>query len=48
VPYVLERADKLWHERGDTSFGYRPPEPPSTYVKDHIWFCIFDDDTGSA
>ena len=46
VPYVLERADKLWHERGDTSFGTDLPDPPSSYVKDHIWFCIFDDDTG--
>jgi predicted TIM-barrel fold metal-dependent hydrolase len=46
VPYVLERADKLWKERGDVSFGSDLPLPPSTYVKDHIWFCIFDDDTG--
>ena len=46
APYVLERADKLWEERGDVSFGSSLPEPPSSYVKDHIWFCIFDDDTG--
>ena len=46
VPYVLERADKLWHERGDTNFGTPLPAPPSTYVPGHIWFCIFDDDTG--
>lgn len=45
VPYVLERADKLWHERGDTNFGSSLPEKPSTYVKDRIWFCLFDDDT---
>jgi predicted TIM-barrel fold metal-dependent hydrolase len=46
APYVLERADKLWHERAGASFGSDLPEPPSSYVKDHIWFCIFDDDTG--
>jgi predicted TIM-barrel fold metal-dependent hydrolase len=46
APYVLERADKLWEERGDVSFGSALPQPPSTYVKDHIWFCIFDDETG--
>jgi predicted TIM-barrel fold metal-dependent hydrolase len=46
APYVLERADKLWEERGDASFGSDLPQPPSTYVKDHIWFCIFDDETG--
>lgn len=46
APYVLERADKLWEERGDVSFGSDLPQPPSTYVKDHIWFCIFDDETG--
>ena len=25
MPYVLERADKLWAERGDNSFGTSPP-----------------------
>jgi len=46
APYVLERADKLWEERGDVSFGSSLPEPPSSYIKDHVWFCIFDDETG--
>jgi hypothetical protein len=50
APYVLERADKLWEERkGATSdFGSKLAMPPSTYVHDHIWFCIFDDETGLA
>ncbi len=50
VPYVLERADKLWEERkgATTDFGSKLAMPPSTYVKDHIWFCIFDDETGLA
>ncbi len=46
VPYVMERADKLWHERADASFGSDLPQPPSTYINDHMWFCIFDDETG--
>ncbi len=50
VPYVLERADKLWEERkgATSSFGSKLAMPPSTYVRDHIWFCIFDDEVGLA
>ena len=32
MPYVLERADKLWAERSDNSFGTSLPHPPSHYV----------------
>ncbi len=47
--YVLERADKLWAERGDVKvFGTDLPEAPSSYVKDRVFFCIFDDETGLA
>jgi predicted TIM-barrel fold metal-dependent hydrolase len=46
APYVLERADKLWEERAGASFGSPLPNPPSSYVNDHIWFCIFDDEAG--
>jgi predicted TIM-barrel fold metal-dependent hydrolase len=48
MPYVLERADKLWHERSDNSFGTSLPKPPSAYVPDRIFGCIFDDETGLA
>jgi len=49
MPYVLERADKLWHERvNDRSFGIDLPRPPSTYVPGHIYGCIFDDEVGLA
>ena len=47
MPYVLERADKLWAERADNSFGTSLPEKPSTYVR-RIYGCIFDDETGLA
>jgi predicted TIM-barrel fold metal-dependent hydrolase len=47
APYVLERSDKLWHQRGrEGVFGLDLPEPPSTYVPGRIWFCIFEDETG--
>jgi len=47
MPYVLERADKLWAERSANSFGTSLPERPSTYVK-RIYGCIFDDEVGLA
>jgi predicted TIM-barrel fold metal-dependent hydrolase len=46
MPYVIERMDKLWAERGATSFGVDLPEPPSSYIPGHIWGCIFDDEIG--
>ena len=46
MPYVIERMDKIWEERGDATFGIDLPEPPSTYIPGHIWGCIFDDETG--
>jgi predicted TIM-barrel fold metal-dependent hydrolase len=47
VPYVLERADKLWEERvADEAFGSTLPNPPSSYVPGHVWFCLFDDEVG--
>jgi predicted TIM-barrel fold metal-dependent hydrolase len=49
MPYVLERADKLWEERlHDDSFGVNLPRPPSSYIRDHVYGCIFDDETGLA
>jgi predicted TIM-barrel fold metal-dependent hydrolase len=46
MPYVLERADKLWAERSDNSFGTNLPHPPTSYVPGRIYGCIFDDETG--
>jgi hypothetical protein len=46
MPYILERADKLWAERSDNSFGTSLPRPPSSYVAGRIYGCIFDDSTG--
>jgi len=46
MPYVFERADKLWAERSDNSFGTSLPHAPSSYLKDRVYGCIFDDETG--
>jgi len=46
MPYVVERMDKIWEERGDASFGIDLPNPPSSYISNHIWGCIFDDEIG--
>ena len=46
MPYVVERMDKIWEERGDASFGIDLPNPPSSYINNHIWGCIFDDEIG--
>ena len=46
MPYVIERMDKIWEERGDASFGIDLPNPPSSYINNHIWGCIFDDEIG--
>jgi predicted TIM-barrel fold metal-dependent hydrolase len=46
MPYVFERADKLWAERSDNSFGTSLPHPPSSYLKDRVYGCIFDDEIG--
>jgi predicted TIM-barrel fold metal-dependent hydrolase len=46
MPYVLERADKLWAERSDNSFGTSLPRPPTSYIPGRVYGCIFDDETG--
>jgi len=48
MPYVFERADKLWAERSDNSFGTSLPHAPSSYLKDRVYGCIFDDEIGLA
>ncbi len=46
MPYILERADKLWEERSDNSFGTSLPQPPSSYIPGRVYGCLFDDQTG--
>jgi len=47
MPFVLERADKLWNMRlGQEGYGIDLKRPPSEYIEDHIWGCVYDDLTG--
>ncbi len=46
MPYVMERMDKLWEERGSLDgVGSDLPEKPTTYIK-NVYGCVFDDETG--
>jgi hypothetical protein len=49
LPFVIERADRIWAERSDNSFGtngVKLAEPPSHYVRRQVYGCIFDDEAG--
>ncbi len=46
MPYILERADKLWEERSNNSFGTWLTSPPSSFIPGRVYGCIFDDATG--
>jgi predicted TIM-barrel fold metal-dependent hydrolase len=46
MPYLFERADKLWAERGNNNFGTDLPRPPSSYIPGRIYGCLFDDEVG--
>jgi len=46
MPYVLERADKLWEERSDNSFGSNLGEAPSSFMHHRVYGCVFDDPVG--
>jgi predicted TIM-barrel fold metal-dependent hydrolase len=45
-PYLIERADKLWGQRTDNEFGSSLKVPPSEFIPDRVFFCIFDDEVG--
>lgn len=50
MPYVLERMDKAFLERGaDTEYGWSGlSQPPSAYLRDRVFGCVVDDETGLA
>ena len=51
LPFVIERADRLWAERSENSFGTNGvilDEPPSAYARRQVFGCIFDDEAGLA
>ncbi|MDZ7675808.1 MAG: amidohydrolase family protein [Acidimicrobiales bacterium] len=47
IPYILERADKVWEDnRGWAGVADKVPEPPSTYYYRQMYGCFFDDEVG--
>jgi predicted TIM-barrel fold metal-dependent hydrolase len=47
IPFVLQRADDVWHEhRGWAGVADTLPEPPSTYFFSHVYACFFRDQFG--
>jgi predicted TIM-barrel fold metal-dependent hydrolase len=47
IPYILERADKVWEDnRGWSGVGDKVQEPPSNFYYRQIYGCFFDDEYG--
>jgi len=47
IPYILERADKVWEDnRGWSGVSDAVSEPPSTYYYRQVYGCFFDDEYG--
>lgn len=47
IPYLLERADDVWHtHRGWSDARRSCPEPPSTYYHRQVYSCFFRDEVG--
>ena len=46
LPYILEQADRFWSERSANAFGSSLRNPPSTYLAERVYTCIFHDRTG--
>ncbi len=44
LPFVLDRIDIVWDEnRAWGGVAEKVPNPPSTYFRDHVYLCIFQD-----
>jgi predicted TIM-barrel fold metal-dependent hydrolase len=49
IPYICERLDRLFHKgRAGAQINPLITEVPSSYVKDHLYGCFFEDDFGVA
>jgi len=45
IPFVLQRLESIWERsiKFEKALRERVPDPPSSYVRGRIYFCIFDD-----
>jgi predicted TIM-barrel fold metal-dependent hydrolase len=50
MPFILDRLDSAWRRSKNYDPGIYAliPEPPSRYVKDRVFACVFDDAVGLA
>ena len=48
MPFVMERIDKTFTHTGYSELPALIDQPPSSYIKDRVFGCFFDDDTGIA
>jgi len=47
IPHLLHRMDVVWEDnRGWGGIADKVPNPPSSYFKDHVYGCFFDDPNG--
>jgi predicted TIM-barrel fold metal-dependent hydrolase len=45
LPYLIEQADKFYLHRGHNRFGHHLDQPPSSFIPNRVYACIYDDDT---
>ena len=46
IPYLIDRLDRGWHRNDPYLFSDQvspTPRPPSEYLKEHVYVCVFDD-----
>ena len=50
MPFMMERLDSVWSRSSFYGGKLREalPDPPSSYIKGHVYGCIFDDPHGLA
>src|SRR5205807_3964874 len=46
IPFLLERLDSVWSERPGYGGVRHLSAPPSSYLKDRVFGCVFDDVVG--
>ena len=46
IPYIIRRLDGMWKENNAAlKVAEILPEPPSTYLRKHVYSCVFEDRT---
>jgi predicted TIM-barrel fold metal-dependent hydrolase len=44
IPYIVRRLDGMW-KVDNAVLEIQLPDPPSTYLRDHVYSCVFEDQT---